>query len=186
MRGLAGWLGRLVFPHRGVELVVDDGVLLVGAGREGESCAGLHLQRHVPGNIEEDRVAATRGSHQDGDLLRLTGLHGWRGPAGFGLLGLRCGGVGSHASRGRVDRQEHLLRTNLRYLQTPRSVRQSEMMIRQPVTCTLRWYRVFRRELAWSNSLFGIASVTCLQRSGIIENQAWTEWTHLLLVNLIG
>ena len=102
-----------------MELVVNDGVLLVGAGREGESGAGLHLQRHAPGDVEEDRVAATRGSHQYGDLLRLTGLHGrgW-GPAGFGLLGLRCGGVGSHASRGRVYSQEHLLCTNLRYLQT--------------------------------------------------------------------
>ena len=58
LRGL-GWLGRLVFAHRRVELVVDDGVLLVGAGGEGESCAGLHLQRHVAGNIEEDRVAST-------------------------------------------------------------------------------------------------------------------------------
>ena len=118
--GLAGRLGRLVFPHRRVELVVDDGVLLVGAGGEGQGGAGLHLQRHVPGDIEEDRVAATRGSHQDGDLLRLTGLHGWRGPAGFGLLGLRCGGVRRDAARGRVDRQEHLLRPNLRDLQTAR------------------------------------------------------------------
>ena len=133
LRGLAGRRGRLVFPHRRMELVVDDGVLLVGAGGEGERRAGLHLERHVPGNIEEDRVAATRRSHQDGDLLGLTGLHGWRGSAGFGLLRLlsllgllgllvlRCCGVGSHAARGRVDGQEHLLRTNLGNLQIPPS-----------------------------------------------------------------
>ena len=119
LRGL-GWLGRLVFAHWRVELVVDDGVLLVGAGGEGEGGAGLHLERHIAGNIEEDGVASTGGPHQYGDLLGLTGLHCWRGPARFGLLGLRCGGVRSDAARGRVDRQEHLLRPNLRDLQTAR------------------------------------------------------------------
>ena len=109
-----------MFPHWRVELVVDDGVLLVGAGGEGEGGAGLHLERHIAGNIEEDGVASTGWPHQYGDLLGLTGLHCWRGPAGFGLRGLRCCGVRSHASGGRVDRQEHLLRPNLRDLQTAR------------------------------------------------------------------
>ena len=73
-----------------------------------------HLESHTPRNVEEDGVPATRGPHQDGDLLGVTRLvRGLR----LGLLAVGGAGVRGHAARGRVDRQEHLLRSDLRHLQ---------------------------------------------------------------------
>ena len=173
--GLRGLCWRFVFSHRRVELVVYDGVLLVSAGGEGESRADLHLnreipmvfecldrdtnlERHISRDVEEDGVASPRGSHQDGDLLSLTRLLRWR--LGFCLRGVRRGGVRGHSARGGIYCQKYLLCSNLRNLQHHCETRKERQG--QALTWTLLWYRVFRRELAWSNNLFGIASVTCL------------------------
>ena len=49
--GLRGLCWRFVFPHRRMELVVYDGVLLVSAGGEGESRADLDLNREIPTGV---------------------------------------------------------------------------------------------------------------------------------------
>ena len=59
-----------MLAHGRVELVVYHGVLLVRAGREGQSGANLDLEGHVAGHVEEDSVAPGGGLHQDRHLVR--------------------------------------------------------------------------------------------------------------------
>lgn len=72
-----------MFPDRGMQLVVYHGVLLIGAGREGEGRTDLDLGGDVAGNIEQHRVPPGAGPHEDGHLVT-------RGLAGGGRLGA-CG-----------------------------------------------------------------------------------------------
>ena len=73
-----------MFPNRGVQLVVYHGVLLVGAGREGEGGAHLDLGGHVAGDVEQDRVAAGARPHEDGHLV----CRGLAGDCRLGACGL--------------------------------------------------------------------------------------------------
>lgn len=73
-----------MFPHRGVQLVVYHGVLLVSAGREGEGGPDLDLGGDITGDIEQHRVTPGAGPHEDGNLVTLRLAGGSR----FGACGL--------------------------------------------------------------------------------------------------
>ena len=66
-RGLGA--GGLVFPDRGVQLVVYHGVLLISAGREGEGGPDLDLGGDIAGHVEQHSVPPGAGPHEDGHLV---------------------------------------------------------------------------------------------------------------------
>ena len=134
-----------MLAHGRVELVVYHGVLLVRAGREGQSGANLDLEGHVAGHVEEDSVAPGGGLHQDRHLVRdrfagggledkrvrttdqtmylidVSHLLGGRPAPGHGATPAAAGGgaVGLDAAGRGVDGQEHLLGPDLGHLHAP-------------------------------------------------------------------
>jgi len=108
-----------------VHLVVDDRVLLLVARRKRERRSNFNLERDMAGHVEEDGVAALRGTDQHGHLvtdrfggllLLYSGLLDGRGAVGLGESRPSSSLNDSRGGRAGIDGHKHLLRSNLGHL----------------------------------------------------------------------